>query len=183
MDVIKHLESLPNKRPDHVAELRDELMRVVRDEVHVDMDLADRIAPLTKLIGGMGEHAAECDALFMDEAQPQRVRERALSAIFHSPLGERRFCEMDALARIRFCGPWVRPMLRLGASEEFPRIALAALYRATPADARDALVLTLSVYASVLGASRVAFSELLRHGAITDAQRMMLTNAGEVAAC
>jgi len=184
MDVTVHLENLPPEETidrDALRELRAQVMKVVSGHIKVRSELADKLSPLCKLID-MSEHAAELDAIFTDENNLRLVRERALAAMFHTDVGLARFQSLSPLQRIEFCAPWVRPILRLGATDEFPRVALMALYRATPDEARDALIAMIGLLVAQVGATRDALTTLLR-APLSDAQRMVLEQALEAASC
>jgi len=185
MDVTVHLENLPDpKEPidrDALRELRAQVMKVVSGHIKVRSELADKLSPLCKIID-MSEHAEELDALFADESNSRLTRERALAAVFHTDVGLSRFQSLNPLQRVEFCAPWVRPILRLGATEEFPRVALMALYRATPDEARDALIAMIGLLVAQVGATHQALSTLLR-APLSDAQRVVLDQALEAASC
>lgn len=173
MLVIKHLET-PSLPIESAEQLRSELMDVVRGKIDVSGELADRIAPLGKMLK-MDEHTQELQALFQDTALDTDVRERALAALFYTPIGHDIFLALSQDERVLWSGPWVRPMLRLSHAEEdpFPPRALFALYTATPKPQRASLVKKIVAEVKQLGYGADAVRGLL--GARIDAaDRAML---------
>lgn len=108
---------------------------------------ADRIAPLFKVLGP-SHHTDDYIRIFHSTDSNTSLKERALSALFHSPAGLELFGELNASDRVEYCGPWLRPMVALASSEDdmFPRVALAALYRATPEEFRMKLIYKITSF-------------------------------------
>ena len=164
----------------------------------------DRLSPFFKVLG-VGAQEARLLALFEREGQREgceELRAQALAALFHSPRGVALFESLDALERVSLCGPWVRPMMALASEELFPRLAIAALYQATPPEARCALLWRLERCRAEVGGEakrayealltthelsaeelEVLFSELKREGELEGLSALMLSASAQTRAC
>jgi len=187
MKVMKVLEKLPATLDQAVAVMGVEapvLRKMVVSCVSragtaegLPQTLADRLAPLCKVIG-MDDYADEMARIFVDREQPFAVRETALAVLFHTAEGQRVFNDLPPRERVDFCGPWVRPMLVMGSSDQqFPRFALAALYAATPADTRTHLCDKIVELIHQLGTAVTADAVSVLIKALTPEQRARVTHA------
>jgi hypothetical protein len=145
MDLKAALMCVHSNRTSHLSAdekraLRQQVMVFVRDgDAAIIPQNADKLSVLCAELR-MDEHAQELHDIVVDDAQPLDVRERALSAVMRAPIGALTIAALSAEARVALCGPWVRPMLRIGARAPEAPAALAALYAVTPVSARDAFV-------------------------------------------
>lgn len=160
------------------ADVRGWIMSVVRGDLSPTQLEADQISPMAKIVG-VYAHVPELEERFADTTQPDHLREYALAALFHTPQGRKVFAELDADARVRWCGPWVRPMLRLSheLDDEFPPRALVALFIATPMASRMALVRKLAKEVCALHFGADSIRGLLASSLMSAEERDVLVKA------
>lgn len=154
-------------------DVREWIMAVVREDVTTDD--ADQIGPMAKVVG-MNDHVAELEMRFRDADAADVTRERALAAMFHTPRGHDVFGALDADERIRWSGPWIRPMLRLAheMEDEFPPRALLMLFVATPKSSRMLLANRLAAEVQALGLGADSIRGLLASDVPTPEERDVL---------
>lgn len=66
-------------------------------------------------------------------------KDTLLSIIFHSEKGAEIFNNLTPVERVKYSGPWIRPMIKLSNTELFPRFALLQIWKSTPKEAKKAL--------------------------------------------
>ncbi len=143
-----------------LSELREALVDMIEREALSQRE-GDRLSPLFKVIGSEG--VSDRLERLAQESPSASTRDYALAALFHSARGLRLFESLSAEERVARCGPWVRPMVSMASDDSFPRVALAALYRATPAPTRPLLMWKIeSCRQEVGGDPLAAYEQLLR---------------------
>jgi len=143
-----------------LSALREALVDLIERE-GLSQAEGDRLSPLFKVLG-VEEVGGRLERLARSGATDV-VRDYALAALFHSEPGLRLFESLTPEERVARCGPWVRPMVSMARDDAFPRVALVALYRATPAAARPLLTWKIeSCRQEVGGDPRAAYEQLLR---------------------
>ena len=91
----------------------------------------DSLPPLMKVVS-LGEMQTVFISFYIQEIGSEsgiRRKEAALAAIFHDPQGAIEFEKLSEQRKMNLSGPWVRPMLRCAEDSQYPRQAIACLYR------------------------------------------------------
>ena len=117
--------------------LRQDILDLVRG-MTMDQETKDNLSPAFKILG-----LGDCErdfVTFWEQAETLPTKEVALGCLFHSPIGQKIFQHLSETDRIDLIGPWVRPMLRLCSTQEFPKYALAALYENTSVGNKEYLM-------------------------------------------
>ena len=158
--------------PMTLTELRRTIVTLL-DHERLSDEQGDRLSPFFKVLG-VGEEEERLVACF-SAARPDRVRAQALAALFHSERGVSIFSALSDLERVSLCAPWVRPMMALASEELFPRFAIAALFQATPSEARLALLWRFErCRQEVGGRAASAYEVLLTQNELTCEERELL---------
>ena len=63
-------------------------------------------------------------------------KETLLSIIFHTEKGDEIFNKLSSIERVLYSTAWLRPMIKLGVNELYPRFALLKLWLSTPKEAQ-----------------------------------------------
>lgn len=160
-----------------LSDLREALVDMIEREALTQRE-GDRLSPLFKVISveAVGERLER----LARRSTITSVRDYALAALFHSERGLRLFESLSPEERVARCAPWVRPMVSMASDDTFPRVALAALYRATPAQTRPMLMWKIeSCRQEVSGDPSAAYEQLLRAPLSADEAEALLRGLHE----
>lgn len=154
-----------------LAEVRAEIFAAVGRGERFPAKIGDKISPICKVIN-MEAYSPALVGMFLDAKLPLHQRQLALTSAFHTAWCAEIYKDLGEEEKVRFCRPWVRPMLEHGRDDEFPRIALVMLYKATSQPHRGTLVEHICECIKEVGATAAAVERLISFAAPEHAARL-----------